>query len=87
MIMKRDKPLKREASASKAYSIMTIVEQIEALPRKRANNDSGMLGISKELLGQLRQVAARHNASMGRVAEIAIERLLADIKAETESKL
>jgi hypothetical protein len=58
---------------------MTLIEQIQAQPRKRAANDSGMLGVSKDVLNELRQVSARYSVPMGRVAEIAIARLITEI--------
>ena len=43
--------------------------------------DVRMLGISKEILTPLRITAAQYDVPMGRIAELAITRLLADIEA------
>ena len=64
---------------------MTLLEQIREQPKKRKNVEVGMLGISNNVLSELRSTAASYHVPMGRIAEIAIERLLTDIKAEQSS--
>jgi hypothetical protein len=61
---------------------MTLIDEIKSLPRKRETPDVGMLGISKDILSVLRTTAAQNNVPMGRVAELAIEKLLSHIKTE-----
>jgi hypothetical protein len=61
---------------------MTLIDEIKSLPRKRETPDVGMLGISKDILSVLRTTAAQNNVPMGRVAELAIEKLLSEINAK-----
>jgi hypothetical protein len=61
---------------------MTLIDNIKSLPRKRDMPDVRMLGISKEILTPLRITSAQYDVPMGRIAELAIMRLMADITAE-----
>jgi hypothetical protein len=61
------------------YATMTLLEQIKAQPKKRKNVSVSMLGISNDVLAQLRETAGVYNVPMGRIAEIAIVTLIAEI--------
>jgi hypothetical protein len=58
---------------------MTLLEQIKSQPKKRKNVDVGMLGVSNDALAQLRETANVYHVPMGRIAEIAIVKLIAEI--------
>jgi hypothetical protein len=58
---------------------MTLIEQIKSQPKKRRNVPVSMLAISEDTLSQLRKTAMMHNVPMGRIAEIAIARLITEI--------
>jgi hypothetical protein len=60
---------------------MKLIDDIKSLPRKRDMPDVRMLGISREILTPLRVTAAQYDVPMGRIAELAITRLLAEIEA------
>jgi hypothetical protein len=71
-----------EYDIASAYpTVAKIIEQIKAQPKRGATNDVTMLGIERELHHRLRQVAALYSVPMGRIAEIAIAKVLDDIVA------
>jgi hypothetical protein len=67
---------------AKGLYAMTLIDEIKLLLRKRETPDVGMLGISKDILSVLRTTAAQNNVPMGRVAELAIEKLLSELNAK-----
>jgi hypothetical protein len=58
---------------------MTLLELIKSQPKKQRNVPTSMLAINEEVLRRLRKTALEHRVPMGRIADIAIDRLITEI--------
>lgn len=66
---------------------MSVIEQVRKLPLCRHKDDVRPLApiqIDKELVRALRRSAADNGVAMGRIAELAISRLLSELASQTE---
>jgi hypothetical protein len=69
---------------------MTILDDIAKIPRKHKNGFGGSKSVTSAYIDPIkldatRIVAAAHHVSISGIIELALERLLADIKAEQSS--